>query len=99
MNVQFLYSCLAIWNKARGGGVFSEDDIRETFINTYIDDFEAFNKRFNEQIVSGNIYFDEINGGYKLTSSGKTVVKLFRIVAKVFDTDERLVYPLGKEDK
>ena len=67
------------------------DKMEEVFLNQYIDEFGAFDKRFSEQIESGNI--EKVEGGYIITESGKTVVNAFRWLSTVFDTEKWLVYP------
>lgn len=71
---------------------FSEEEIKEAFTDKYVDEYGAFEKRFKEQIETGTI-IDNGDGTYRITSTGETTVKLFRFIAKMFDTDERLVYP------
>ncbi|MBQ0011600.1 MAG: hypothetical protein KBT07_02730 [Clostridiales bacterium] len=71
---------------------FSEEEIKEAFTDKYVDEYGAFEKRFKEQIETGTI-IDIGDGTYRITSTGETTVKLFRFIAKMFDTDERLVYP------
>lgn len=73
-------------------GYYTTQDIEEIFVDKYVNDYGAFDKRFNEQVVSGNIEEND-DGTYSITENGERVVKLFRIVAKWFDTDQRLVYP------
>lgn len=73
------------------GEAFTEEEMSDTFKDIYVDDFGAFEKRFHEQVVSGNI--EDKGDGYTLTDSGRTVVKLFRTVSKWFNTDQRVVYP------
>lgn len=70
---------------------FTEEEMSDIFKDIYVDDFGAFDKRFHEQIVSGNI--EEKENGYVLTGSGRNVVKIFRLVSKWFCTDQRIVYP------
>jgi len=71
---------------------FTQDDIQEIFTNKYVKDYGAFEKRFDEQIVTGSLK-DNGDGTYSITEEGKTIVKMFRTVAKWFNTDQRLVYP------
>ncbi|MDN0033674.1 hypothetical protein QVN85_12260 [Oscillibacter valericigenes] len=70
----------------------SSDEFGDVFYGTYIQDFGAFDKRFREQVISGNIE-DADDGGYVITDSGRTVVNLFRTCANLFDTEKWLVYP------
>ena len=74
------------------GEAYTQEEMSEIFIDRYVYDFGAFEKRFNEQIVSGNI--EETEEGYVITDSGKMIVKMFRTVAEWFDTDRRIVYPM-----
>ena len=55
-------------------------------------DYGAFDKRFDEQIVTGTLV-DNGDGTYSITDSGRRVVSMFRMVADWFNTDQRLVYP------
>ena len=75
-----------------GGASFTKEDIEDRFINTYVKEFGAFDKRFEEQVVTGTI--DKIdNYKYIINEKGRFIVNLFRLIAKIFNTDERLVYP------
>lgn len=68
----------------------------DIFYEQYIMDYGAFDKRFEEQIVSGNIK-ETANGGYVITDSGRRIVSLFRLCAGLFDTERWLVYPKSNE--
>lgn len=72
-------------------GITSEE-FGNIFFEKYIMDYGAFDKRFMEQIESGNIEQDG-KKGYVITDSGRMIVSLFRLCANVFDTDKWLVYP------
>ena len=69
----------------------TSEEFGNIFYDSYIEDFGAFEKRFAEQEISGNI--EAKNNGYVITDSGRFIVNLFRICAKLFDTDKWLVYP------
>lgn len=71
---------------------FTEESVGEVFTSKYVEDYGAFEKRFEEQVVTGTIRQNE-DGTYSITESGEFVVKLFRTIADWFDTDRRLVYP------
>ncbi len=75
-------------------GTYTKEDIEEAFAEKYVSEYGAFNKRFNEQIVTGSI--EETDDGYKLTDRGMFIVSMFRGVSKLFNTDERLVFPHGE---
>ena len=75
---------------------FTEEEIQDVFIDIYVKDFGAFQKRFEEQLVTGSIEEKEENA-YQITDEGKAIVKMFRIVAKWFNTDDRGVYPTSNQ--
>lgn len=68
---------------------FTEKEIQEVFIKEYVQEFGAFQKRFEEQDVTGSIEQEE--DGYKITQRGERLVDLFRLIAKLFNTDRRLL--------
>ena len=71
---------------------FTEESVGEVFTSKYVEDYGAFEKRFDEQVVTGTIEKNE-DGTYSITPRGEFVVKAFRTIAEWFDTDRRLVYP------
>ncbi|MCQ2482953.1 MAG: hypothetical protein MJ153_05670 [Clostridia bacterium] len=71
---------------------FTQDDIGVVFTDKYVNQYGAFDKRFKEQIETGTIV-DNNDGTYSITPEGESIVKMFRIISKAFDTDSRLVYP------
>ena len=70
---------------------YTVEEMEEVFNEKYVQEFEAFDKRFKEQIVSGNV--EETEEGYVLNERGKFTVNFFRAISSLFDTDERLIYP------
>ena len=71
---------------------FTQDSVGEIFTAKYVNDYGAFEKRFNEQVVTGTIKQNP-DGTYSITDRGRLIVWGFRNCAKWFDTDRRLVYP------
>ena len=71
---------------------FTEESVGEVFTSKYVDEYGAFEKRFDEQVVTGTIEQNP-DGTYSITERGKFIVKAFRTIAEWFDTDRRLVYP------
>lgn len=71
---------------------FTQDSVGEIFTSKYVNDYGAFEKRFNEQVVTGTIKQNE-DGTYSITDRGRFIVSIFRNLAEWFDTDRRLVYP------
>lgn len=70
----------------------TKEEIEDVFSLKYMQDYGAFEKRLNEQLVSGNVA-EYQDGSFAITDRGKFIVELFRISAELFDTDRRLVYP------
>lgn len=71
---------------------FTKEDIGEVFTAKYVNDYGAFDKRFDEQLVTGTIV-DNGDGTYTITDEGRFIVTMFRGVSTMFNTDQRLVYP------
>ena len=71
---------------------FTEESVGEVFTTKYVEDYGAFEKRFEEQVITGTIVQNE-DGTYSITPKGEFVVEAFRTIAEWFDTDRRLVYP------
>ncbi|MBR2549088.1 MAG: hypothetical protein IKE92_03600 [Clostridiales bacterium] len=71
---------------------FTQESVGEVFTAKYVDDYGAFEKRFDEQVVTGTIEQNP-DGTYSITERGRFVVRAFRTIAEWFDTDRRLVYP------
>lgn len=71
---------------------FTQDSVGEVFTSKYVEDYGAFEKRFDEQVVTGTIEQNP-DGSYSITERGRFIVKMFRTIAEWFDTDRRLVYP------
>lgn len=70
--------------------VMTEQEIREVFAKKYLDEYDAIGKRFDEQIITGSIV--KKGEGYVITDRGRFLAHAFRIIGKVFDTDQRLLY-------
>ncbi|MFA6601449.1 MAG: hypothetical protein WCT02_01115 [Candidatus Paceibacterota bacterium] len=73
------------------GRVFTKDDISEIFVKKYVDEYGAMQKRFDEQIVSGNVQAS--GDGYIISENGKRAVKGFIWLSKVFGVSDKLVVP------
>ena len=72
---------------------FTKSDIENSFIDIYLKDFGAFDKRFDEQIETGTI--EKVNDNeYRLNDRGRFIVRLFRFITNVFNTDKKLVNPI-----
>ncbi|MDD3569489.1 MAG: hypothetical protein PHY44_00095 [Lachnospiraceae bacterium] len=70
---------------------FTEEEITQNFLDVYMDDYEAMQRRFDEQLITGSIRQD--GDKYQITEKGCFLVDSFRLVAKVFPIDNRFLYP------
>ena len=71
---------------------YTEDEISEIFVDKYVNEYGAFEKRFDEQLTTGTIE-KNADGSYSITSKGRLIVNLFKLISDVFETDKRLVDP------
>ena len=71
---------------------YTQDEVAEIFVDKYVNEYGAFEKRFDEQLTTGTIVQNP-DGTYSITDKGRFIVKMFRLISDVFDTDERLVEP------
>lgn len=69
----------------------SSQDMANIFTGKYLYEYDAMTKRFNEQIVSGNIV--ENNNGFKITKRGQLIIKIYVFVAKLFDINNKIISP------
>lgn len=70
----------------------SEDDIEEVFQEIFVEKYGMLERRFHEQIVTGNITCEE--GKYRLTDRGRGIVKIFKAMSHVYNVDKRFTEPL-----
>lgn len=71
--------------------IWTKDEMRHALVHTYIDGYDAVNRRFDEQIKSGNI--EKAGDGYRLTAAGSRFVAFAILMARAFHIDDRFVQP------
>ena len=49
---------------------YTEDEVAKTFVEKYVDEYGAFEKRFDEQLTTGTIVQNE-DGTYSITDKGR----------------------------
>lgn len=76
--------------------VYTKQDVEDVFLKVYMNDYKAMDRRFEEQLISGNI--EEQNGGYIITEKGTRLINVFRKIAWLFPIDNRFLYPEHKEE-
>ncbi len=93
----FLLSYLDEVNDQDPYSVISAEELEGEFIEGFMYKAGEFEKRYNEQMVTGNIMEKEDeNGktGFVITERGSFFVDVFRLVSKIFGMGPELVYPL-----
>ncbi|MEO6339019.1 MAG: hypothetical protein ABIO39_03175 [Caulobacteraceae bacterium] len=69
----------------------SPREVRDFFVNTYVDDYRQMDRRLEEQTISGNI--EKTAQGYRITQQGRAVIGMSRTIAGLFDIDPRFINP------
>lgn len=70
----------------------SEEDIEKVFQEIFVEKYGMLERRFHEQIKTGNISCED--GKYELTDRGRGFVKIFRIMSHIYNIDKRFTEPL-----
>ncbi|MCJ2094865.1 hypothetical protein MKK67_20525 [Methylobacterium sp. J-072] len=68
---------------------FSAERARAVFESVYLGEFRQIERRLAEQTASGNLAAD--GDGYVITPQGRAFIRLSGLVAKVFQTDPRMI--------
>lgn len=71
---------------------YTKSDLEEIFIAKYVYEFGAFDKRLEEQIVSGTIT-ETADGKYRITGSGKVLISIYDKVSDWYGIDKKLIHP------
>lgn len=70
-------------------GVMSEKAARDTFVQTYVDDWRQIERRLQEQETSGNLRRGP--EGWRLTPQGQSFMDKARLLSRLFAGDPRFV--------
>ena len=74
--------------------VYSAEEIKDQFINGFVEEANESQKRIDEQVSIGNL--EKVDGGYKITEKGKRLIDLMRFIESIFPVpDETCIYPNG----
>lgn len=83
----FILADMATNNKK----VYTSHEIEQRFLDIYMDKYDGMERRFDEQLLSGNIIKKE--NGYQISKGGERLISIFRFISKVFPVDDRFLYP------
>ncbi len=67
----------------------TEQQARDAFVSTYVDDWAQIGRRLHEQEVSGNLR--QTPQGWEITPQGRAFMRTARVVSRLFDADPRFV--------
>ena len=71
---------------------FTEQEMEDYFVERYVQDYRAFQKRFHEQLETGTI--EEVAPGvYRITESGKKLMQIYEKVGEAYLIDDKLIHP------
>ena len=65
----------------------TKEEMEKIFIDDYVYEKGAFDKRFKEQVTTGSIKKDENSDKYVLTDRGKKLIKLFELIGRLYNVD------------
>jgi len=67
------------------------EEMERVFIERYVKRYKAMQRRFDEQLVSGNV--KRVSGGFVLTDQGRSVVGIYDVLCDLFLVDPKFVRP------
>jgi hypothetical protein len=70
---------------------FTKEEITQVFIEKYIIEYGEIEKRFHEQMVTGDIV--SAGKGYRITKRGQSILKFFNFVDDLFLIDKKIISP------
>lgn len=71
--------------------IITNEEMTKYFIEKYVQEYKGMDKRFTEQIASGNII--PLENGYRITKQGQIVIKIYSLIAKLFVIDSKNISP------
>ena len=71
---------------------YTVDEMEDYFVERYVGDYGAFEKRFHEQLVTGTIE-DTGDGSCRITESGIRLMKIYEVTANLYGLDDKLIHP------
>jgi predicted transcriptional regulator len=71
---------------------YTKQELETVFADKYINEYDAFGKRLQEQIVTGTIEKTS-DGRYRITDKGKSLIAIYDKITDWFLIDKKLVHP------
>lgn len=76
-------------NKMKNEKSYTKKEIEEMFIDKYVYEYKAFDKRLNEQEYTGTI--EKKDKEYKINKKGKRLVKVFSLIKKIYNIKGKII--------
>lgn len=77
---------------AQSDSAFTKQEMEEIFIDKYVYEYGAFDKRLEEQVFSGTIEKSS-SQKYQITKKGRNLIRIYEKVTDWFQIDKKLVRP------
>ena len=68
---------------------YSKEEVEKLFIDKYVYEYDAFGKRFDEQLYTGSI--EKIGENYQISEKGKFMIECFRIIKKIYNVEGKVL--------
>lgn len=68
---------------------YTKEDIENIFIEKYIYEYQAFEKRFEEQLYTGTI--EENENIYQISPKGRALVNIFHFIKKIYNVKGKIL--------
>lgn len=83
--------CYMQENEKTNPSGMTEEELDEIFNSIFVNEYGMLERRFDEQLVSGNIFLND--GRYELSERGEFIVRVFKTVGKMYNVDDRFIEP------
>ena len=71
---------------------YTQEEIEKVFWEKYVIEYDAFDKRFQEQLATGTI--EKLpDGTYRITSKGKSIIGIYDTISTWYKIDKKLIDP------
>ncbi len=74
------------------GSDCTKQELEDVFVQKYVREYKAFDKRLAEQLYTGTIEVTA-DGSYILTEPGRRIIDIYETVADLFKIDKKLIDP------
>lgn len=76
-------------NYMDNGKTYTKEEIEDAFIDKYVYEYGAFDKRFEEQIYTGTI--EKKDNSYKISKKGNLFVDAFHFIKRIYNVKGKIL--------